>query len=63
MLNTVFQPEYILNHLDSIKGQIEDIIPIHRDRWYNDGNWPNSTINWDWRLEVMEILETIDEHV
>ena len=54
MLNTVFQPEFLLDHLDSIKGQIENIIPVHRDRWYNDGNWPNSTINWDWRIEVME---------
>ena len=54
MLNTVFQPEFLLNHLDSISGQIEDIIPVHRNRWYNDGNWPNSTVNWEWRLEVME---------
>ena len=54
MLNTVFQPDFLINHLDSISGQIEDLIPVHRNRWYNDGNWPNSTVNWEWRLEVME---------
>ena len=54
MLNTVFQPEFLSNHLDSISGNIENIIPTHRSRWYNNGNWPNSAINWEERLNIME---------
>ena len=54
MLNTVFQPEFLSNHLDSISGNIESIIPTHRSRWYNNGNWPNSAINWEERLNIME---------
>ena len=54
MLNTVFQPEFLIDHLDSISTTIESVVPTHRSRWYNDGNWPNSTVNWEWRLEVME---------
>ena len=54
MLNTVFQPQFLSNHLDSISGNIESVIPTHRSRWYNNGNWPNSAINWEERLNVME---------
>ena len=54
MLNTVFQPEFLSNHLDSISGNIESVIPTHRSRWYNNGNWPNSAINWEERLNIME---------
>ncbi|GIS54183.1 hypothetical protein Ct9H90mP29_12250 [bacterium] len=54
MLNTVFQPEFISERLDSISGNIANVIPDHRERWYNDGNWPNSAINWQGRLNVME---------
>ena len=54
MLNTVFQPEFLSNHLDSISGNIESVIPIHRSRWYNNGSWPNSTVNWGERLDIME---------
>ena len=54
LLNTVFQPNYLINHLDSIANNIEDIIPVHRARWYNNGNWPNSTVNWQSRLNMIE---------
>ena len=54
MLNTVFQPDFLTTHLDSISEAIENVIPIHRSKWYNNGNWPNSTVNWENRLSVME---------
>ncbi len=54
MLNTIFMPEFLVATLDSISGNIEDMIPIHRSRWYNDGNWPNSATSWEYRLDVME---------
>ena len=54
MLNTVFQPEFLSNHLDSISENIESVIPTHRSRWYNNGNWPNSAINWEERLNIIE---------
>ena len=53
LLNTVFQPNYLISHLDSIANNIEEIIPIHRARWYNNGNWPNSTVNWQNRINTM----------
>ena len=59
MLNTVFMPEFLIASLDSIAGNVEDMIPIHRSRWYNDGNWPNSTTNWEYRLDVMEDFSNI----
>lgn len=58
LLNTVFQPNYLISHLDSIANNIEDIIPIHRARWYNNGNWPNSTVNWQSRINAMENFST-----
>ena len=57
-LNTVFQPDYLISHLDSITNNIEDIIPVHRARWYNNGNWPNSTVNWQNRINTMENFST-----
>lgn len=53
LLNTVFQPEYLTSHLDSISNNIQNTIPAHRSRWYNNGNWPNSTVNWQSRLNTM----------
>ena len=58
LLNTVFQPNYLISHLDSIANNIEDIIPVHRARWYNNGNWPNSTVNWESRINTMENFST-----
>ena len=57
-LNTVFQPDYLISHLDSIANNIEDIIPVHRARWYNNGNWPNSTVYWESRINTMENFST-----
>jgi len=58
LLNTVFQPNYLISHLDSITNNIEEIIPAHRARWYNNGNWPNSTVNWESRINTMENFST-----
>jgi hypothetical protein len=58
LLNTVFQPNYLISHLDSIANNIEEIIPVHRARWYNNGNWPNSTVNWQSRINTMENFST-----
>ena len=54
LLNTIFTPEYLTTHLDSIASQIQSIIPRHRERWYNNGNWPNSALNWETKINVME---------
>ena len=54
MLNTVFQPDFLSTHLDSIAEKIENVVPLHRSKWYNNGNWPNSTVNWESRLSTME---------
>ena len=54
MLNTIFRPEYLVSHLDSISSLIEDVIPKHRSRWYNNGSWPNSALNWEDRLNNIE---------
>ena len=54
MLNTVLLPEFLTTRLDSISGTIEEMIPVHRARWFNDGEWPNSTTNWESRLNQME---------
>ena len=54
LLNTVFQSDYLTNHLDSISNNIEEIIPVHRARWYNNGNWPNSAVNWQGRINTMQ---------
>ncbi|MFL2983699.1 MAG: CotH kinase family protein [Candidatus Neomarinimicrobiota bacterium] len=58
LLNTVFMPNFLISTLDSISNNIENMIPIHRDRWFNDGNWPNSATNWGYRLDVMENFST-----
>ena len=34
--------------------KIENVVPLHRSKWYNNGNWPNSTVNWESRLSTME---------
>ena len=50
LLNTTFKPDNLTNHLDSIRSNIEDIIPRHRNKWFNNGWWPNSAVNWESRL-------------
>ncbi len=53
-LNTVFQPNSLQDHLEMVSSKIENTIPEHRDRWYNNGNWPNSVINWESNINNME---------
>jgi len=54
LLNTTFKSENLLNHLDSIKSNIEYIIPQHHNRWFNNGSWPNSATNWEDRISNIE---------
>jgi len=54
LMNTIFRPNYLLTHLDSISNGIQDIIPVHQDRWYNNGNWPNSALNWDYKIDLIQ---------
>lgn len=50
-LNTVFQPDFLQNHLEIVSSRIENIIPEHRERWYNNGNWPNSILYWESNID------------
>ena len=50
LLNTIFKPVHLASHLYSTANLIEEFIPIHRSRWYNNGNWPNSAVNWQSKL-------------
>jgi hypothetical protein len=54
LINTIFQPDHLLDHLDLITSKIQDQIPTHQDRWYNNGNWPNSALNWAYKISVMQ---------
>ncbi len=54
MINTVFMQESLIPHLDSLASKIQDIIPDHRLRWYNNGDWPNSAINWQYKVNTIE---------
>ncbi|MBH11020.1 MAG: hypothetical protein CMG74_11870 [Candidatus Marinimicrobia bacterium] len=56
LLNTVFRPDYLNSHLDSMVNLINEAIPDHRNRWYNNGNWPNSTINWQGNINTIGIF-------
>ena len=53
LLNSVFEPEYVTSHLESIKSAIEGEIFDHRSRWFNNGNWPNSATNWENKINNM----------
>ena len=53
LLNSVFEPDYVTSHLESIKSVIEGEISVHRTRWFNNGNWPNSAINWEYKINNM----------
>jgi len=54
LLNTVFLPSYLSQVLDSISTSVEHIIPLHKERWYNNGNWPNSAIDWESKILNMD---------
>ena len=51
LMNTVFEYNYISSQLDSITTNIENVIPAHKEKWYNDGNWPNSANNWELKID------------
>ena len=53
LLNSVFEPDYVNSHLESIKSAIESEISNHRSRWYNNGNWPNSATSWEYKINNM----------
>ena len=46
-LNTIFKPEKMVSKLDSMAGNIENTIPLHRERW------PGSAVNWDNQIDIM----------
>jgi len=47
-LNTIFKTSYLTNRLDSLASNIENIIPIHQNRW------PNSVQDWGYHIQIME---------
>ena len=47
MFNTIFISDHMINRLDSMVATIENIIPIHQDKW------PESAINWDYHIQVI----------
>ncbi len=53
LMNSVFKPEYLIPKLDSIKFAISNEISSHQDRWFNNGNWPNSALNWEYKINNM----------
>ena len=46
-LNTIFKPEYVLSHLDSISSRISSIIPNQNQRW------PESAQDWDSQINIL----------
>ena len=47
-LNTIFKPSYLVDRLDSLSSYIQDIIPIHQERW------PYSAQDWDYHIQIVE---------
>ena len=45
--NTIFTSENMVNRLDSIATNIEDIIPVHQNKW------PESANNWDYHVQIV----------
>jgi hypothetical protein len=46
-LNTIFSPNLILGELTNFEENIQNIIPIHQDRW------PESAQDWESQIEIM----------
>ena len=46
-LNTVFAPSFLTDRLDGITSNVQDIIPVHNDRW------PASADDWDYQIGVI----------
>ena len=47
-LNTVFKPAHLVNRLDSLASYIEDVIPIHQERW------SNSAQDWNYHVQTVD---------
>ena len=45
--NSIFQSEYMVNRLDIMTENIEEIIPLHQERW------PGSASNWDYNIDLI----------
>ena len=46
-LNTIFKSEKMVSKLDSMAENIENTIPLQRERW------PGSAVNWDNQIDIM----------
>ena len=47
MFNTIFISDHMINRIDSMSSYIENIIPIHQDKW------PESAIDWDYHIQII----------
>ena len=47
-LNTIFKPQHLVARLDSLASYIQDIIPIHQNRW------PNSAQDWGNHIQIID---------
>ena len=47
-LNTVFKPSFLNERIGDMSSYIEDIIPIHQERW------PWSAQDWGYHIEILE---------
>ena len=45
--NTIFTSDHMINRLDSMATNIEDIMPVHQNKW------PESAIDWDYHIQVI----------
>ena len=47
-LNTVFKPSFLNERIGDMSSYIEDIIPVHQERW------PWSAQDWGYHIEILE---------
>ena len=45
--NTIFSSDQMINKLDSMVAKIENIIPVHQNKW------PESAIDWEYHIQVI----------
>ncbi len=45
LINFNFKPEYMLEYIDSLSGNIADEMPIHVEHWYSDHDW-EAQLDW-----------------
>ncbi|MBT7579663.1 MAG: T9SS type A sorting domain-containing protein [Candidatus Marinimicrobia bacterium] len=68
-LNTIFEPEYFISVIDSLRAIIEPEMPRHVERWRNTfipgeswiGDGINSMEEWDYELQRLYDFATIRE--